>query len=320
MKALVTFLLSIVTFNVHGQLTFHADTACITDPYLILIRNEIERQRAWFIDLASSPKTLERLKREYSHVYNLPVKYKERYKPQELYSTVLLTKEMNALAEYEFQERICRLVTGKYNIFYEKYSLGSVLDLYYDTARFNMGLYMQVNSLEVVRPYAEKSQDSCESIKVEVLDSIPDPGDIMFRSLFYNKFKVSMFTTPIHEFSHQSTDGIYFLYPETMKILREITHFDGWNFMSRGVTKLKYPEIVFVYLDNPTEIKARLDALRYLLYREGICDLRVEDFRMKHLKLLRENLSIKMDTNVSELIFQILMNEKDLIWIMNNFA
>lgn len=319
MKALVTFLLSIVTLNVHGQLIFHADTACIADPYIVLIRSEIEKQKSWFLDLASSPKTLERLKREYSHVYQTPKKYVKYYPPQKLYRKILLTTEINALAEYEFQERICRIIEGRYNIFYEDYTPGLGLDHYYDTARVNVGLYAPVNYVDIVMP---DIQDSCEyeNKRIEVFEHVPDPGDIMFRSLFYNKFRSKMFTTPIHEFSHLSTDGIHFLYPETIKILRDITYFDCWNLLFYGITKLKSPDIAFVYLDNPSEVKARLDALRYLLYKEGICDLRVEDFKMKHLKLLRKSLQIKYDSNVSELLFQILINDKDLIWVMNNVA
>ncbi len=319
MKATITFLLSILNFNIHGQLIFHADTACITDPYIVLIRNEIETQRAWFLDLASSPKTLERLRREYSHVYQTPRKYIKIYPPKKLYRKVLLTAQIDALVEYEFQERICRIMEGRYNIFYEDYTPGLGLDHHYDTVRINVGLYATINHIEIVMPGIK---DSCEYTyrRREVDEYVPDPGDIMFRSLFYNKFRSRMFTTPIHEFSHLSTDGIRFLYPETIKILRDITNFDGWNLLFYGTTKLKYPDIVFVYLDNPSEIKARLDALRYLLYKEGICDLRVEDFKMKHLKLLRKNSQIKYDFNVSELLFQILISDKDLIWLMNNVA
>ena len=72
----------------------------------------------------------------------------------------------------------------------------------------------------------------------------------------------------------------------------------------------------------PTEIKARLDSVRYLAKKKGLYDAGKERFTEKHLRMLENDPEIKKDFNFKQLKDQLKPGTKStgFIWMMNNIA
>jgi hypothetical protein len=72
----------------------------------------------------------------------------------------------------------------------------------------------------------------------------------------------------------------------------------------------------------PTEIKARLDSVRYLAKKKGLYDAGKERFTEKHLRTLENDPEIKKDFNFKQLKDQLKPGTKStgFIWMMNNIA
>lgn len=114
-------------------------------------------------------------------------------------------------------------------------------------------------------------------------------------------------TVAAHELSHQSTGGRAGILPASqMQIRRRLT--PGTN----------------DYLSNPTEVKARMDAVRYQMQKEGIYNAGSEELTPQLLEKARQNEAVKGNKNFQEL--EQIMRGKDgkldenLLWLFNNVA
>ena len=64
------------------------------------------------------------------------------------------------------------------------------------------------------------------------------------------------------------------------------------------------------YLREPTEFIARIQAVRYAAFKEGLYDPMNEKFTKEHLKLLKNNLTVKYDNHFEDL-YEILKGDKE---------
>lgn len=117
-------------------------------------------------------------------------------------------------------------------------------------------------------------------------------------------------TVPVHEFSHAANNGRQ---PYS-------TAFDQ-----------KYLDKVFIPPTNsmfsgevqkPTEVKARLDAIRFLGKEKGIYDAGKSDFTIKDLDKMLQDKDIREDYNFKQIMDQLPAGRKKvgLLWLMNNIA
>jgi hypothetical protein len=117
-------------------------------------------------------------------------------------------------------------------------------------------------------------------------------------------------TVPAHEFSHAANDGVQ-PYSDAFK--------------SKYVDKYMIPASNSMYepeVQKPTEVKARLDAIRGLASKKGIYDAGKETFTKEHLDKLKDDPEFKKDFNFNQLRDQLQKDYKDngFIWLMNNIA
>lgn len=116
-------------------------------------------------------------------------------------------------------------------------------------------------------------------------------------------------TIPVHEFSHAATDA-------------ERPY--SYGFKSKFVDKILNPvwKSGNSYVQNPTELKARIDAIRFLAKKKGIYDPLTQDIDDKGIQKLLSDKEIVGDQNFKEISGQ-LKNEykkNGLKWLLNNIA
>jgi hypothetical protein len=122
------------------------------------------------------------------------------------------------------------------------------------------------------------------------------------------KASSNLATIPVHELSHASTDNEG--YPDIIK--------------EQYVNKILSPlsERGNEYIQRPTEIKARLDAIRYLAMKKGIYNPMTQDIDEKGLKKLMSDKDITGDINYKDILGQLKDEYKvnGLKWLLNNIA
>lgn len=118
-------------------------------------------------------------------------------------------------------------------------------------------------------------------------------------------------TIPVHELSHASTDGKdpysnAYKYDELAKHGVPVDLKDKFN----------------NYVQQPTEFKARVDAIRYLMKKNDIVDPGKQDISAEHLNRALKSPEIMKDDNMKSLMMQIKSKDKNgsLLWILNNIA
>lgn len=127
---------------------------------------------------------------------------------------------------------------------------------------------------------------------------------------------------PSHEFSHASLGGTQ---PYSQS-------FEKNNVSSRIGNQFPQDEemtSLFNYNKIPTELKAKVDAARYILNKAGIYDAGKETFNMSHYNKMLKNKSLNDNFGINKLLmmsdknFQGSMSDeaaKNFIWLMNNIA
>lgn len=93
---------------------------------------------------------------------------------------------------------------------------------------------------------------------------------------------------------------------DRQKLNKEIEEFDERKRFKETADNLGY------WLD-PSEVKARMDALRYNLKRDGIYDSGTEDFTEEHYEKAKKLFGETTD-------FRSIKSKEDFIWLMNNIA
>lgn len=131
-------------------------------------------------------------------------------------------------------------------------------------------------------------------------------GDIRIRKDMLPKYK----SVVTHELSHASTGG-----------KQPLT----------GTFKKQYLDNIFKapgmqggesIVQSPKEVKARIDAVRFLASKRGIYDAGTEEFNQSHLEKLKKDPEVSKDFNFIQLMDQLKNNKKNsgFIWMMNNIA
>lgn len=117
-------------------------------------------------------------------------------------------------------------------------------------------------------------------------------------------------TVPVHEFSHASTGGqqpyskkFEDMYTKKIFITPKNSNYSG-------------------EVQKPTEVKARLDAIRYLGAQKGLFDASKTDFTERDWNNLIKDKDIKNDFNFKQIVDQLPDNKKKVgfVWLMNNIA
>ncbi len=117
-------------------------------------------------------------------------------------------------------------------------------------------------------------------------------------------------TVPAHEFSHAINNGQQPYSPAfDEKYLKKIfipptnSRFEG-------------------EVQKPTEVKARLDAIRYLGAKKGIFDAGKTDFTPQDFRKLMKDKEISNDYNFKQILDQLPKDrqEKGFVWLMNEIA
>ena len=75
-------------------------------------------------------------------------------------------------------------------------------------------------------------------------------------------------------------------------------------------------------VQKPTEVKARLDAIRYLGAKKGIFDAGKTDFTPQDFRKLMKDKEISNDYNFKQILDQLPKDrqEKGFVWLMNEIA
>lgn len=127
---------------------------------------------------------------------------------------------------------------------------------------------------------------------------------------------------PSHEFSHASLGGTQ---PYSQS-------FEKNNVSSRIGNQFPQDEEItslFNYNKIPTELKAKVDAARYILNKAGIYDAGKETFNMSHYNKMLKNKSLDDNFGINKLLQMSDKNSqgsmsdeaaKNFIWLMNNIA
>ncbi len=144
----------------------------------------------------------------------------------------------------------------------------------------------------------------------------PPKGDVAFeKTLSKAKHSKGVETTPVHEFTHQSTDGETLMIPQSSI---DIHSYMKTNFMA--IFKDTRSGILSGYLDNPSEVYSRLNELRFLLDKYHIYDPSKDIFTEEHFEKLIRIKEIRENERVKE-IFENTKDAKEaLLWLMNNIA
>lgn len=117
-------------------------------------------------------------------------------------------------------------------------------------------------------------------------------------------------TIPAHEFSHAMNDGKQPYSPAfDDKYLRKVfipptnSRFEG-------------------EVQKPTEVKARLDAVRYLGSKTGLFDAGKENFTPGDFRRLMKNKEVRDDYNFKQILSQLPKDRQEtgFVWLMNNIA
>ena len=118
-----------------------------------------------------------------------------------------------------------------------------------------------------------------------------------------------------HELTHKSTEGNKYLTKFTRNKLLNSVNKDN---LGSGYTD-KQLNRSYNYLDNPTEVHARLTELKYMMHRYGIYNPMKEKMTKEHLIKALQNPYIRKSLDI-EVLLDMLNNKGDVIDLMNTIA
>lgn len=136
------------------------------------------------------------------------------------------------------------------------------------------------------------------------IDGIPGAYSPMAHTVFHKKSdKPIMDEVIVHELSHSSSLGDKLIPPYSQRTAPDLLN------QQKGS-----------YYGTPTEIKARVDALRYYAKKKGIYDAGTEDFTQKHLDKILADPDFKKFYFMKDIREKYLKNPKNFIKVMNTLA
>ncbi|MFA6397359.1 MAG: hypothetical protein WDK96_00745 [Candidatus Paceibacterota bacterium] len=255
------------------------------------IEKMIEEQRSWFKDYIQSPKFKERLTKEYLRSHNYP----------EIYNNYLANSKPSENKDYKDDDTL-RIETNPDDT-------ERLAELLPDPDTSNI----PISEIEDIEKEINYRLYSLSNGKIYVVDSIEDislleggtvlgsydiDGDTTkIRADFLNYGTNSVST---HEFSHDADQSGENLKSFTVFIFNEMANSGS------------------EYLNDPTEIQARMNELKYLLKEHGIYDASTEDFTEETFWKMIEDEVIIGNYAIQQLLQT--LSKEELIWLMNNVA
>lgn len=316
MKAILVLALYLSSFSVFGQkLYVRADTLKTENPYILAIQKEVNEQALYLESLALSPMSEKRGIREISNFTRpQPETYEVKIGSFTYYTKDSISTEDKVAVKLDMQRRAERVHSGHYNLFFLAPFLDTTQDISKPLFFARHGEYFKGDATFEVNSNTRQPA---------IFDELPfgvKPGDIYFKYYMLDRPREDSMSlaVPIHEFSHMSTDGNKYLRYETSLFLGKLVKTDRAGDCENNSWFNTFTGSIYCYYDNPTEVKARLDVLRYLLYKQGYYDARFEEFTFEHLRFILTDRLISENANVKELIIILESNIDYLIWMMNN--
>lgn len=247
-------------------------------------RISIEGQKAWLMSYIHSPKYKERMSKEF-------------IRSQELKSDGV---KPLVLAEEKITSSTNSSSIDSLNI--------NVLFPEPDISKLNK------KQLKIIQKAVERRYNRVRTGEYGVVDSIPSESGHTYGEFILNTPYVVLtpnlpdeyVTTPVHEFGHQSTNGEEDMDDITKQVLTK--HADASKYI------IEYAD----YLKNPTEIYARLCALRYLLASYTEYNPSTQSFTEEDFEKIKSTPEIMKNVNVGHLLD--LFQKDELIWMLNNIA
>ena len=255
---------------------------------------EIENQKEWLLNYISSDMYRKRLISEL-----------ERDQPFENFETY------NILAQKMVAERKINLIFGKYEIQHDLFEIDQITVLGSYAPKQDVKLFSETDKVDSFK------EDNRAGLSLGNINFTYIEGSLYS---FLTQSSISQGTIPVHEFSHQSTDGNALLLKNTKREINRLVNKDSGNYTFYTFFKDKESGVIYSYLDDPTEVKARIDALRYLLNRYKIYNAGTEKFKEKHFRKLIRVKEIRNDSSVKDVFELILKDKKSLFLLMNSIA
>lgn len=262
-------------------------------------KSRFEEQKKWMLEYILSPKYRERIKRSLARGFfekdkrsltAEEIRALRTNSLEQLYPTDIdVSNVSNDLVDNIVKKRIDNL---------DQVKMGVVNNIIAPQYRSIVG-GAYIDSEERKRILNETASDEDAVWSNATKRAVAEGRNILFERLAV--FFCNTATTPAHELSHATTKGNNDLEQK----LQDVTE---------GRSNL-------YYYSDASEIKARLDTLRYELEKSGIYDPKKEDFNKSHLERAIKDKTLKDSSALRELLEHVDQhNGEDLIWFMNNVA
>jgi hypothetical protein len=242
---------------------------------------EIWRQKQWLMNYIGSDMYRDRLMEEF-------------------YADDGDMTEVRAAVERAVKERLQNINSGQYHLLTQLDTRGP---------GWVAGFYEPSNKAK-----AKYGGHKIASDPDRTLLAIPE-GDVAFSTstLFGDENVKQHEEVPVHEFTHQSLDGVKSIPVATRVKIRALTQTDFAGYLDKD------SGLVFGYLDNPSEVIARMNELRHLLKKHHLYDAASDVFTNEHVEKLLRNTEIMNNLNVQNLL-DIVRDRKALVTLMNSVA
>ncbi len=296
-------MLASITDQARGQICSYEDS---------LIYAEILRQQEWYLELIYSPMYKEILIRE-STLKSMYTEWHRTEPRNPRRNFKKLCERVPPLPEHIIDSiiktRYEAVKKGGYRLIDDsREHMGGPLSGFSDTTNY-VGIYLTLRPF-VTNPFTG------EKIDFPCVGDLPLKGQVGIKRLFLKYYP----TTPIHEFSHQSTDLNNEMFKSSLNIIAQGIKPDS---ISKNYYRDIKAGVLYKYYDNPSEVKARLDELKYCLWRDSLIDLRYQRFTQEdYRRIFKEKYYFlkSTDTGVRDLYRKILWKKKHIIWLFNNIA
>lgn len=279
------------------------------------VEKEIQEQKKWLEEYINSQKFTERLTKEYMLLKEMggenAIPNLDSFIENKIFLKYIVNKKgdtvavINPLTEGLELKNDYELSINEFNKIIEE---NNTLDKLVPVQNINKAPIAVINKVKLEK---QRRLENINNGPIIIVDSIEntDSGGKVFgvsfnkeekKILLIKDFKEEGGTTPVHELTHRSTDGVDKINDATFFLLKNKAN-SGSN-----------------YLDNPTEIHARINELRYLMDKEGLYNAKKSDFTKYHYDYLINNEEIMKNFTMKQLLQT--LDEEDLIWFMNNLA
>lgn len=117
----------------------------------------------------------------------------------------------------------------------------------------------------------------------------------------YEALQSQQYLVPIHELAHLSTDAEYAMIETSFRKLQKST------------------QVMSPYLQRPTEIHARITAMKYLAHALGLYNAFIQEFTQEVLDKLKSSTIAMQDKNLADLLDRIYPGQEETLIELSNF-